>query len=299
MPRPAQWGAPVGGDEVEYGKREEKVKVTCVVDNTVGWGTALWGEHGLSFLIETEEGGRVLFDTGQSGTVLLHNLTELKVHPQEISTLALSHAHQDHTGGLEAFLERGSGLTLYAHPDIFRQRFSRHNGERRSIGLPLPRGRLAARAELRLSAEPVEIAPGVWITGEITSRPEPEGRSDRHLVREEDGWASDPYRDDLSLVLQVGGGLVLLCGCCHAGLLNTLLHVRRTFEGEIVAVAGGTHLVDAKEDYLEHVVAVLREEFGPPQLYLNHCTGEQAYLTLVSALGERVHSCPAGTVLEF
>lgn len=275
------------------------MKVTCIVDNTVGWGTSLWGEHGLAFLIETEGGGRVLFDTGQSGTVLLHNLAELKMDPGGIRALALSHAHRDHTGGLRALLEQAPGLPLHAHPDVFRQRFSRRSGERRAIGLPLHREELAARAKLYLSTEPAEIAPGVWTTGEITSRSEPEGRSDRHLVREGGVWMPDPYRDDLSLVLDAAEGLILLCGCCHAGLLNTLAHAHRTFGDEIVAVAGGTHLVDAREAYLEHVVTVLRQEYGSPCLYLNHCTGERAQFALARALGEGVRSCPAGTVLSF
>lgn len=279
------------------------MKVICVVDNTAGGGS-FWGEHGLAFLIETENGSRVLFDTGQSGTVLLHNLAEFRIDPREINVLALSHAHQDHTGGLEALLEQSPGLPLHAHPDLFcgrfaRRRFARHGKEVDSIGLPLTQEALAARAELRLSAEPTEVASGVWTTGEITSHPEPEGRSDRHLVREGEGWVPDSYRDDLSLVLHTGRGLVLLCGCCHAGLLNTLLHVRRTFGDAIVAVAGGTHLGDADEAYLEHVATVLRQEYGSPRLYLNHCTGELARFALATAFGKGVRSCPAGTVLNF
>ncbi len=161
------------------------MKVTCVVDNTAGGGS-LWSEHGLAFLIKTE-GSHVLFDTGQSGTVLLHNMAELRIDPREIQTLALSHGHKDHTGGLEALLEQSPGLPLHAHPALFQGCFARRDEKVKSIGLPLTREALAARVELRLSAEPAEIAPGVWTTGEITSRPEPEGRSDRHLVREGEG----------------------------------------------------------------------------------------------------------------
>ncbi|MEA3345053.1 MAG: MBL fold metallo-hydrolase [Chloroflexota bacterium] len=145
------------------------MKVTCVVENTAGG--SLWGEHGLSFFIETEEGSRVLFtlrvlrDTGQGGTVLLHNLAELKIDPREIQALALSHARQDHTGGLEALLERSSGFPLYAHPDLFRKRFSRHGEKVDYIGLPLTRGELAAQVELHLSREKMKIAPGDVASG--------------------------------------------------------------------------------------------------------------------------------------
>lgn len=281
------------------------MKVTCVVDDAVCDHSSFWGEHGLAFLIETES-GCVLFDTGQSGTVLLHNLELLGIEPAAINALAISHAHYDHTGGLRrssaerlpALLNQVAGIPLYAHPDLFRERFSRREGSLKSVGLPLEREALEQRLTLQLSAEPTEILAGVWTTGEITDRAEPEGRSAYHLVRGMEGWAPDPYRDDMALVLETEGGLVVLCGCCHAGLLNTLAHVRRIFGAGITAVAGGTHLLNADEAHLQRVIEVLRE-LGVPRLYLNHCTGQRAYVTLAQAFGEKVAPCPAGTRLNF
>jgi len=274
------------------------MKVTCVVDDAVCDHSPFWGEHGVAFLIETES-GRVLFDTGQSGTVLLHNLELLGIGPKAINALAISHAHYDHTGGLPALLDGVAGIPLHAHPDLFRERFSRREGAIESVGLSLDREALEQRVTLRLSAEPTEILPGVWTTGEITDRAEPEGRSAHHLVRGLgiEGWEPDPYRDDMALVLETGEGLVLLCGCCHAGLLNTLAHVRRTFGTGITAVVGGTHLLHADEAHLRRVIEVLRE-LGVPRLYLNHCTGQRAYVTLAQAFGEKVAPCPAGTRLS-
>jgi 7,8-dihydropterin-6-yl-methyl-4-(beta-D-ribofuranosyl)aminobenzene 5'-phosphate synthase len=272
------------------------MKVTCVVDDAVCDHSPFWGEHGLAFLIETES-GRILFDTGQSGTVLLHNLNLLGIEPRTINALAISHAHYDHTGGLPALLNQVAGIPLHAHPDLFRERFSRREGTPRFVGLPLEREALEQRLIPKLSAEPTEILPGVWTTGEITDRAEPEGRSAHHLVRGVEGWEPDPYRDDMSLVLETEGGTVVLCGCCHAGLLNTLAHVRRTFGSDITTVAGGTHLLQADEAHLRRVIEVLRE-LGAPRLYLNHCTGQRAYVTLAQAFGEGVAPCPAGTRLD-
>jgi 7,8-dihydropterin-6-yl-methyl-4-(beta-D-ribofuranosyl)aminobenzene 5'-phosphate synthase len=273
------------------------MKVTCVVDDAVCDHSPFWGEHGLAFLIETQT-GCVLFDAGQSSTVLLHNLELLGIEPKAISALAISHAHYDHTGGLPALLEHVADIPLHAHPDLFRERFSQREGALKSVGLSLEREVLEQRLILQLSAEPTEILPGVWTTGEITDRAEPEGRSAHHLVRGAEGWEPDPYRDDMSLVLETGGGLVVLCGCCHAGLLNTLAHVRRTFGTDITAVAGGTHLLHADKAHLRRVIEVLRE-LGVPRLYLNHCTGQRAYVTLAQAFGEKVAPCPAGTGLNF
>ena len=275
------------------------MKVTCIVDNAVQRSSPFWGEHGLAFLIETEA-GRVLFDTGQSGTVLLHNLEALDVDPATIDALAISHAHYDHSGGLPALLERvRPGIPLYANADLLRERFSRREEELRSIGLSLTRDELAARLTLRLSETPQEILPGVWTTGEITSRPEPEGRSARHLVREGDTFVPDPYRDDMALVLEMSNRLVLLCGCCHAGLLNTLAHVQRTFERSIAVIAGGLHLTSADADHLGRVCKVMVETESVQRIYPNHCTGEAAFVALTLTLGPSiVRPCPVGTKLD-
>ncbi len=286
------------------------MKITCIVDNAVQRSSPFWGEHGLAFLIETEA-GRVLFDTGQSGTVLLHNLEALGVDPATIDALALSHAHYDHTGGLPALLERvRPGIPLYANADLLRERFSRWEGEPQSMGLSLTREELAALLALRLSDAPQEILPGVWTTGEITSRPEPEGRSARHLVREGDGFVPDPYRDDMALVLErrgtvtvprgaVTAPLLLLCGCCHAGLLNTLAHVQRTFEGPVAVIAGGLHLTSATAEHQQRVNKVLVETESVQRIYPNHCTGEVAFVSLMMTLRPSiVRPCPAGTKLD-
>lgn len=272
-------------------------KIICVVDNTVQQ-SALLGEHGLSFWIETDQ-GCVLFDTGQSKAVLMHNLELLELDPQNLSALVLSHAHYDHTGGLPAILSLKPGLPLYAHQDIFRPRYACRRGDYKSIGLHLTQENVTQLAKLHLGDTPVEVVSGLWTTGEIAERPEPEGRSAHHFVSDGGGWKPDPYLDDMSLVMETQGGLIVICGCCHAGLLNTLAHVRRKFQQPIVAIVGGTHLTTADEAYLEHVIDVLRDSYGTPHLYLNHCTGERAIIALSNTFDGRVKPCPAGTAMVF
>jgi 7,8-dihydropterin-6-yl-methyl-4-(beta-D-ribofuranosyl)aminobenzene 5'-phosphate synthase len=275
------------------------IQVQCIVDNSATRSSRFWAEHGISFHIETPD-GRVLFDTGQSGQVLLHNAGQLGIDLGQIDALALSHGHYDHTGGLNHILTRcRSGLPLYAHPDLFRERYVLRGGEYESIGMEISRADLEQHVALRLSADPVEILPGVWTTGEITDRPEFEGRSETHRIRVDGQWQPDPYRDDFSLVLEAGDGVVVLCGCCHAGLLNTLKHVKQIFGQGIRAVAGGTHLVSATDEMLHRTIATLRTTYGAPRLYPGHCTGERAYVALAQAFGERVQPCPAGTILAF
>lgn len=211
----------------------------------------------------------------------------------------LSHAHNDHTGGLPFVLAQRPGVPLYASPDIGRPRFSRKQGRHHFIGLPQPLDALAQVADLRLHAEPIEVLPGIWTTGEIHARPEQEGSSPNLVVPEGDGWRPDRYRDDMSMVVETTEGLVLVCGCCHAGLLNTLAHVMRTFQRQPVAVVGGTHLVSAEGAILQHIVEVLGTSYAPMRFYPNHCTGQRAYVALASAFGDAVQPFSAGMTLTF
>ena len=273
------------------------LRIRCLVDNSVLGSSEYWGEHGLVLLVETDH-GRVLLDTGRSGTVLLHNLKQARIDPASITALALSHAHYDHTGGLAALLPLTGRIPVYAHPDIFRERFARHGRRVDRIGPALSREELEALAELHLSAESQQVLPGVFTTGEIRARGELEGRGPNHLIRDGKGWATDPYRDDLALVLQSPRGLALVCGCCHAGLLNTLQHVRDIFPGAVRAVLGGTHLGSLSETQMDHIVQALRD-YGELQVFPNHCTGQPAYVTLAQAFGARVHPFPAGAEVTF
>ncbi len=275
--------------------------VRCLVDNNTSDAVSLQAEHGVAFIIETPS-GQVLFDTGQSGDVLMHNAAQLGLDLRQMDALVLSHAHYDHTGGLKAFLQYSRpGLPLYAHPDLFRERYAVKNGQQRSIGLAMAQTDLAKRTSLHLSVEPVDVLSHIWTTGEITLRTEFEGRSPHHYIRSNGCWLPDPYRDDMALIMDMVSGLVVVCGCCHAGLLNTLAHVQHIFNKEIVAIVGGIHLAHLDADTLEHTVSMIRSlSVGRlPCLYLNHCTGERALAALAQAFGKKVNPCPAGTVLMF
>jgi 7,8-dihydropterin-6-yl-methyl-4-(beta-D-ribofuranosyl)aminobenzene 5'-phosphate synthase len=280
------------------------MRLTWLVNDLAGPGDdgrpPLVAEHGLAFWIETPD-GCVLFDTGGSGEVLLGNMRRLGVDPADADALVLSHAHDDHSGGLEGMLPLlRPGIPLYAHPTLFTPRYSAKQGRPVSRGMRLGAEELGRRLSLRLEATPQEVLPGVWTTGEIAERPEPEGRSPYHQVVEGGQYLPDPYADDMSMVLRVEGGVFLLCGCCHAGLLNTLSHVQRVFERPIVTIAGGTHLVNADANHLQQVQEVMLEIESVQRVYLNHCSGQVAFHSLLLALGpDVVRPCPAGTCLDF
>ena len=272
--------------------------VTCVVDNGVQRGSRLWGEHGLAFLIEMGQ-GCALFDTGQSGNVLIHNLALLGFRPADVDVLALSHAHRDHTGGLSMLIQYLNPSTpLYANPDLFRERYAEKDGELEDVGLELRMADLAARLAPVLDGAEREIAPGIWTTGAMVDRPHAQGGSKRHRMRHVDELVPDAYLDDMGLVLVEDDGLTLLCGCCHAGLLNTVDHVERVFTRPIRIIAGGLHLTSADDGDLAGICDALAVMPALERVYPNHCTGEAAFIALRGRLGTSVvRPCPAGTVI--
>ncbi len=273
------------------------MRLYCLVDNCVQRGSSLWGAHGLSFLIEAE-GGNVLWDVGPAPEVLRHNLRALELEDTRVDAIALSHAHDDHVGGLEAALDLYPAAPIYANEALLEPRYSIRRGQTRAVGLDSSPNLPRAKERLRLSDAPQAIVAGVRTSGIIGPRPFPLGASHHHRVKEGDALVADPYRDDMSLVLEAGGGIVLLCGCCHAGLRNTLATLRAQDRRPLLAIVGGTHLEAASDAELDQLILVLRAE-GEPRLYLNHCTGERAIWKLHHTLGECVAACPAGTVLDF
>ncbi len=294
-----------------------KVKLTCLVDNAVLPYTPFWGEHGLSVLVETPE-GRVLFDTGASGTVLLHNMEAAEVDPASIQALALSSRAPGTTpeawpvpgpasrpaclrssrraAGAVLAAGRGDapvGMPVYRSSGPASGRGDARDRDDDPAGGPPPSGRPAP--------EPTAAGnPARRLDDRRGDRPDEARRAGVPTTSSaaNPAWSPDPYRDDLSLVLETGRGLALLCGCCHAGLLNTLAHVERVFGRPVVAVFGGTHLISADADHLERVRQRLQamplRRFSP-----GHCTGETAFHFLWQALGpEIVRPFPAGAQVD-
>lgn len=274
------------------------LRIIILADNTAG-PRDVRGEHGLSYWIETSD-HCLLFDTGQ-GLVLEDNARALNLDLDAVDTVVLSHGHYDHTGGL-VVIERlaGSDVRVVAHPSAFLPKYKRTDTGTRYIGIPSDSRDALSRMSCPpvCSTMPMEVAPGVWMTGEIRRR-HPEEVATESFCADAEGRTEDPLRDDQALFIETQRGTIVLLGCAHAGLINTLDHVQELTQGRPVhAVIGGMHLCPASESRLAWTLDRLRS-FDLGRLVPLHCTGPKASAALWHAFPGICVAGGAGTRFEF
>jgi len=249
-----------------------EVKITTLSENTANHG--FLAEWGLSILIEVDK-MRILVDTGMSFSAT-HNSQLLGIDLATIDRIVLSHGHRDHTGGLHKMLRvMRREVEIIAHPDVWSAKYTRHDEKKEQYsGIPFCRETLESLgARFNLTKKPIHITEHVLTTGEIPTLSDYEGIEDNLLVREDGVLHPDPLADDLALIIDTSFGLVVISGCAHRGIVNTLRHAQKLTGGKAVyAVIGGTHLYRAKKDRVTRTIVDLRD-MGIKKLGVSHCTG--------------------------
>jgi 7,8-dihydropterin-6-yl-methyl-4-(beta-D-ribofuranosyl)aminobenzene 5'-phosphate synthase len=275
------------------------IQITTLSENTAAMGDFL-GEWGLSILIETD-GIKILLDTGTSISAV-HNAETLSIDLSKIDKIVLSHGHYDHTGGLREMLRRmKKEIEIIAHPDIWQAKYSRREGKPdRYIGIPFQREELeSSGARFRLTKEPVKITENIWTSGEVPMVTEYESIDSGLFIKHDSDFQPDPVMDDQAIILKTGLGLVIILGCAHRGMINTISRAREiTGINEVQAVIGGSHLIGASEERLYQSIAAIRE-LGVQKLGLCHCTDLPVISVLAQEFGENFIFNKAGTRLEF
>lgn len=287
-----------------------KVIIKNIYNNTALTGKNLKAGYGQSLYIESEE-HKILYDVGFKGKDLIHNMKILGINPNEIDFLILSHGHFDHTFGLEAFLKARTEkdkITVIAHPDAVEEKkvlfplsiLILLKFKTTKLGFPSLSKEQFERLDFNFVKEAYEVTPFLTSLGEINERPEKDGTMKMLTHKESGKWVKDPINDDLSLILKTKEGLVLICGCCHVGLLNTCEYITKEYENEkIVSIIGGTHMLRFTEEEVADVAKKM-EKYGKPTLYLGHCTGEKTIDQLRQHFGEEiVKQFHVGTELSF
>lgn len=261
-----------------------EVKITVLNDNRPG--RKLLAEHGLSYLIESGT-SRILLDTGASD-VFLRNAKVLGINLENVDTVVLSHGHWDHGDGLE-FIQ---GKKLITHPESFKKRYHL-NRNHTYVGLQMDLAQAQQKFKLQLSKEPVFISDNIIYLGQIPRKNSFESKSTPFVG---ENGEDDFILDDSGIVIKTSKGLIIISGCAHAGICNTIEYAKKVAKTHKVhAVLGGFHL--KKSDALtENTIAYIKQ-LEIEHVIPTHCTELPALAKFYDAFG--CCQVATGDVMEF
>jgi len=283
----------------------KNVQITVLIENTKNSAKpSLEAKHGLSFCITatTDDNNKVivLMDTGPSSEKLLFNIHELGVNLEDVDTVVLSHGHYDHTGGLVAALKQmKKRVPVIGHPTLFNPKLSMMP-HLRLIGAPFRISDVEAAGGVPLLAyNPVKVADGITTTGEVPRLTRFENVKDFWTINNR-SFVDDLMLDDQSLVIDVEEkGLVVLSGCAHSGIINTVKYAQKiTGTSRVHAVLGGFHLISASEKRIQATIDELKKldsAFVGPC----HCTGQNASKKIAEVFKDSYVPICTGDIIKF
>jgi 7,8-dihydropterin-6-yl-methyl-4-(beta-D-ribofuranosyl)aminobenzene 5'-phosphate synthase len=281
----------------------EKLRITLLVEDSVSMEKPdLIAKHGLSFLVEVSVAGtvsRILMDAGPPPDIALQNADTISADMREVDAIIISHGHYDHAGGLLKILKRiGRAVPVVTHPRVFNPKFA-CKPSLRFIGLEFDQSLIrSARGVLLLARNSVKILNGVVTSGEIARETTFE-KAEGFWTVEDGRFIKDQIIDDQALLINVKDkGLVVITGCAHSGIINTVTHAQKiTGVNSIDAIVGGFHLAKADEKRIQASIEDLAK-INPRTIYPCHCTGSETIHRLVNALGDRCRPIHTGDVIE-
>lgn len=308
----------------------DRIEITILVDNVVdlvpdtprpdalkAWQwvkgkhtepTDVFAGHGISLLVSTHIGNEsyhVLYDTGPSPRLLAHNVSMLGIQLRDVSEVLMSHGHDDHFGGLLWALRRIGQIDtpVYLHPRMFVKRgrlVKTEQGEHIKEMGPIPKvdeviksgGKPLMGTQQRLLAGNTLLA-----SGEIPRTTTFETGIPGHRALVNGTWEDDENVIDDTFLLAVvrDKGLVVMTGCCHAGIVNTVKHATRLAGSDaIYAIVGGMHLVGRDGQSRVGPSVEFLKGVHPSLVAPAHCTGWRAVRLLAESMPDAVVNSGVG-----
>lgn len=270
------------------------ITITTLVDNTAN--DNFQSEHGLSFWVEYK-GKKILFDTGQTN-IIIKNAERVSVNLANTDAVILSHGHYDHTGGLPAVLDIAAKAKIYLHPDAIEPKFSKRTSGIGSIGMSDSAKKAVQGRETVWTATPAQLIHGMVVTGQVPRINDFEDVGGAFFI-DENCQKSDELLDDQAMFFDSPKGLIVLIGCAHAGVVNTLHYVAKLSEEKhIYAVIGGMHLLNASLERIGSTIEVFKQ-YDVQKIGLAHCTGSNATKKFMEVFPDQCFVCSVGTKIDF
>lgn len=262
------------------------------------------GEWGFSALVEADS-VRILFDAGGREKTVIENARELKIDLSNVPTLILSHNHLDHTAGWLPLRKEMKNLNSHSvsithvAEGIFDSRISPSGDENKSRKkdslLYTETG-----GEIRVHNSFIEIYPGIYLTGPVPRKyPEKNFGLGGNIINKKDAAGNiieDIIPEDMSLVIKTEKGLVLISGCGHSGLINTITHIQNKLPKQnLLAAIGGFHLLENTDDQIEWTSEHLKKS-GLRYFMGAHCTGIEPVYQIRDWVDLKRGECIVGSV---
>ncbi len=277
------------------------MKIYTLIENGKHINTGFISEHGLSLYFE-HKGHRVLFDTGASDA-FIYNATLLGIDLLKVDICVISHVHNDHTGGLVNFLDINRNAKVYIKEAAKEDYYSKHGNKITSSGIS-PAFFEKYKDRLCFFDGDIKVCEGIFAASAKKYRRLP-GYAANMLIKKQGKLESDPLEHELFIVIEEKGGIIVLTGCAHSGILNILMTAEKKY-GQIIGVAGGFHLggysgtdrkIKREPEAEVAAIAKFLEERKIKKVYTGHCTGDKP-LEKLSMLA-RVKRMRTGDILEF
>lgn len=274
------------------------MKITILLENTVCRDDLLCG-HGLSIHIETDK-HKVLFDMGPNA-MFLENAEKLGVDLAAVDTAFLSHAHNDHCGGLELFCKRNEKAPVYLQKEVWGEYYVVTPDKIEYAGMDKGLRKYESRFILTEGHTVIDDELQLF-SGGLTRDYWPHA-NDTLREKAGDGYPTDEFRHEQNLIVSEGGKAVLFAGCAHNGIVNILRRAEEILGRAPDAAFAGFHLFNPSLGAAEPrplVDAIARELRAREhtKYYTGHCTGTEAYGELKETLGDRLQYMAGGSVFE-